>query len=136
MVFYVSDEVDSDDSVPVRTTKFCPECGAAIKINAETCPQCGVVQQVTQKSQPQPTSKNPIIAAILNLIIAGLGHVYIGRSKRGVVLFLLTMVVAAISSGLGWILGVIVCSYDVYQLAENKPAPFDFLDEYIEKYWP
>ena len=31
--------------------------------------------------------KNPIIAVILNLIIAGLGHVYLGRTKRGIVLF-------------------------------------------------
>ena len=131
----MSNEVNSDDSVQVRTTKFCSECGAEIKIKAETCPKCGVGQFV-RISQPQPTSKNPIIAAILNLIIAGLGHVYIGRTKRGVVLFLLTMIVAAISSGLGWILGVVVCSYDVYQLAKNKPAPFDILDEYIEKYWP
>ena len=108
----MSDEVNNDNSVPIRTNKF-------LRI-----------------SQPQPTNKNPIIAAILNLIIAGLGHVYIGRTKRGVVLFLLTMIVAAISSGLGWILGVVVCSYDAYQLAKNKPAPFDILDEYIEKYWP
>ncbi|MDD4162164.1 MAG: hypothetical protein PHW87_06755 [Methanothrix sp.] len=130
----MSDEVDSDNSVPVRTTKFCSECGAAIKIKAETCPECGA-EQLVRTSQRGTTNKNPIIAAILNLIIAGLGHVYIGRAKRGIVLFILTMFVAAISSGLGWILGVIVCSYDVYQLAQNKSAPFDFLDEYIEKYW-
>ena len=83
------------------------------------------------KSTEQSTGKNPIIAVILNLIIAGLGHVYLGYVKRGVVLFLLTVLVALISAGLGWILGVIVCSYDAYQLAKNKPAPFDFLDKYI-----
>lgn len=76
-------------------------------------------------------AKNPIIAVILNLIIAGLGHVYLGRPKRGIVLFLLTVVVALVSSGIGWIVGVILCSYDAYQLAKNKPAPFDFLDRYI-----
>jgi TM2 domain-containing membrane protein YozV len=76
-------------------------------------------------------AKNPIIAVILNLIIAGLGHVYLGRPKRGIVLFLLTVVVAIVSSGIGWIVGVILCSYDAYQLAQNKPAPFDFLDKYI-----
>ncbi|MHC1688142.1 MAG: hypothetical protein AB9879_10595 [Methanothrix sp.] len=76
-------------------------------------------------------AKNPIIAVILNLIIAGLGHVYLGRPKRGIVLFLLTVVVAVVSSGIGWIVGVILCSYDAYQLAKNKPAPFDFLDRYI-----
>jgi len=76
-------------------------------------------------------AKNPIIAVILNLIIAGLGHVYLGRPKRGIVLFLLTVVVALVSAGIGWIVGVILCSYDAYQLAQNKPAPFDFLDKYI-----
>jgi len=76
-------------------------------------------------------SKSPIVAVILNLIIAGLGHVYLGYSKRGVVLFLLSAVVAAISWGLGWILAVVLCSYDAWQLANNRPAPFDFLERYI-----
>lgn len=76
-------------------------------------------------------AKNPLIAVILNLIIAGLGHVYLGCPKRGIVLFLLTIVVAIVSAGIGWIVGVILCSYDAYQLAQNKPAPFDFLDRYI-----
>ena len=75
--------------------------------------------------------KNPIIAVILNLIIAGLGHVYLGRTKRGIILFFFTVVIAAISMGLGWIVGVILCSYDAYQLANNRPAPFDFLEKYI-----
>jgi TM2 domain-containing membrane protein YozV len=76
-------------------------------------------------------SKSPLLSVILNLIIAGLGHVYLGYTKRGIVLFLLTVLIAAISSGLGWILGVILCSYDAWQLAENRPAPFDFLAKYI-----
>jgi hypothetical protein len=76
-------------------------------------------------------SKSPIIAVILNLIIAGLGHVYLGYTKRGIVLFLLTVLIAAFSSGLGWIVGVILCSYDAWQLAKNRPAPFDFLAKYV-----
>lgn len=76
-------------------------------------------------------SKSPIIAVILNLIIAGLGHVYLGYTKRGIVLFLLTVMIAALSSGLGWIVGVILCSYDAWQLAKNRPAPFDFLAKYV-----
>jgi TM2 domain-containing membrane protein YozV len=76
-------------------------------------------------------SKRPIIAVILNLIIAGLGHIYLGYTKRGIVLFLFTALIAAISSGLGWIVGVILCSYDAWQIAKNRPAPFDFLEKYI-----
>ena len=78
-------------------------------------------------------SKSPIIAVILNLLIAGLGHVYLGYTKRGIVLFLLTVLIAVISSGLGWIVGVILCSYDAWQLAKNRPAPFDFLEKYIDE---
>jgi TM2 domain-containing membrane protein YozV len=78
-------------------------------------------------------SKSPIIAVILNLLIAGLGHVYLGYTKRGIVLFLFTVLIAVISSGLGWIVGVILCSYDAWQLAKNRPAPFDFLEKYIDE---
>ena len=78
-------------------------------------------------------SKSPIIAVILNLLIAGLGHVYLGYTKRGIVLFLFTVLIAVISSGLGWIVGVILCSYDAWQLAKNRPAPFDFLAKYIDE---
>jgi TM2 domain-containing membrane protein YozV len=78
-------------------------------------------------------SKSPIIAVILNLLIAGLGHVYLGYTKRGIVLFLLTVLIAVISSGLGWIVGAILCSYDAWQLAKNRPAPFDFLEKYIDE---
>lgn len=48
-------------------------------------------------------SKSPAIAVILNLLIAGLG----------------------------WFVGVVLCSYDAYQLAMNRPAPFDFLEKYV-----
>ena len=78
-------------------------------------------------------SKSPLLAVILNLLIAGLGHVYLGYTKRGIVLFFSTALIAVISSGLGWIVGVILCSYDAWQLAKNRPAPFDFLDKYIDE---
>ena len=78
-------------------------------------------------------SKSPTVAVILNLIIAGLGHIYLGYAKRGIVLFLLTVLIAFISSGLGWIVGAILCSYDAYLLAKNRPAPFDFLEKYIRE---
>lgn len=78
-------------------------------------------------------SKSPIIAVILNLIIAGLGHVYLGYTKRGIILFLLSVLIAAVSSGLGWIVGVVLCSYDAWQLAKNRPAPFDFLAKYVDE---
>ena len=42
-------------------------------------------------------AKSPWLAVILNLLIAGLGHIYLGLTKRGIVLFFLTAAVAAVS---------------------------------------
>jgi hypothetical protein len=58
-------------------------------------------------------------------------HIYLGLTKRRIVLFFLTAAVAALSMGMGWIMGIILCSYDAYQIAKGRPAPFDFLEKYI-----
>ena len=76
-------------------------------------------------------SKSAIFAVILNLLIAGLVHIYLGYPRRGIILFLLSFLIGAMSAGLGWIVAVIFCSYDAWQLAKGRPAPFDFLSEYI-----
>ena len=76
-------------------------------------------------------SKSAILAVILNLLIAGLGHIYLGYPRRGIILFLLSFLIGATSAGLGWIVAVILCSYDAWQLAKGRAAPFDFLSEYI-----
>jgi len=76
-------------------------------------------------------SKSAIFAVILNLLIAGLGHIYLGYPRRGIVLFLLSFLIGDMSAGLGWIVAVVLCSYDAWQLANGRPAPFDFLGEYI-----
>lgn len=78
-------------------------------------------------------SKSAIFAVVLNLLIAGLGHVYLGYPRRGIALFLLSFLIGVSSAGMGWILGVILCSYDAWQLAKNRPAPFDFLGKYIDE---
>jgi TM2 domain-containing membrane protein YozV len=76
-------------------------------------------------------SKSPLLAVILNLLVAGLGHVYLGYTKRGIALFFLSALIAVISSGLGWIVAVLLCSYDAWQLALHRSAPFDFLEKYV-----
>jgi TM2 domain-containing membrane protein YozV len=118
---------DQPETQPIKETKFCSDCGAEISRKAEICPKCGVRQM------PQTSDKSPVVAAILNLIIVGLGHVYLGRVKRGVALFLLAIIIAILSAGLGWIFGMFVCAYDAYQLAQNKPAPLDFLEKHLAR---
>ena len=65
--------------------------------------------------------KNPIVAAILSFVIVGLGQVYCGKIKKGVILFL----AAVIGSFLLFIPGLIVWAfgvYDAYMEAQGKPV--------------
>jgi signal peptidase I len=52
----------------------------------------------------RPTSPRiPWIAATLSLFCTGLGHVYCGRIRRGVVLFLLALTFVPVSFGIAWL---------------------------------
>ena len=42
-------------------------------------------------------SKSAIFAVILNLLIAGLGHIYLGYPRRGIILFLLSFLIYCIT---------------------------------------
>jgi TM2 domain-containing membrane protein YozV len=43
-------------------------------------------------SRPQQRSPSPWVAAFLTLLAPGLGHLYLGQAKRGILLFALVMV--------------------------------------------
>ena len=62
-------------------TKFCQNCGKKIDINAEICPHCGVrVANVSTISD----EKNVLLSAILSFLFPGLGHLYLGLTKKGI----------------------------------------------------
>ncbi len=66
-------------------------------------------------------NNKPIIAAILSFLITGLGHVYLGKVKKGIVLFL----AALVGSFLFLIPGVLVWAFGVYEAymeAKGKPV--------------
>ncbi len=69
--------------------------------------------------------KNPLVAAILSLIIAGLGHIYLGKFLSGVVLLSLEAITCAIflyHADLGGFLNITVsifAAYDAYKLASG-----------------
>lgn len=72
-------------------TKFCQSCGQKININAEICPHCGVrvanIRGVEEKSV--------VLSAILSFLFPGLGHLYIGLTKKGIS-FIIAYIVSAI----------------------------------------
>lgn len=67
---------------------------------------------------------NSIIAAILSFIIPGLGQVISGEVQRGIVLFIIALIMGLIASFIfkSWIVNIIniliaiYAAYDAYQL--------------------
>ena len=72
-------------------TKVCQSCGQKININAEICPHCGVRVANIRGSD----EKSVVLSAILSFLVPGLGHLYIGLTKKGVS-FIIAYIVSAI----------------------------------------
>jgi TM2 domain-containing membrane protein YozV len=90
-----------------KSTKFCPECGTSTD---------GVPRVVNNPTNAVVNSdKSPGLAALLSFFIVGLGQVYIGLTKKGILLF-----IGALISGvlmlfiIGWITWLIVWGYAIY----------------------
>lgn len=92
--------------------RYCQNCGAEFPENALFCPRCGT------RTTPK---KNSGIAALLSLIIPGAGQIYCGRTERGIIILIGTVLL--IFNFLSFILiGIVVWIwniYDAYQLAEK-----------------
>jgi TM2 domain-containing membrane protein YozV len=78
--------------------KFCPQCGAILRINAEMCTQCGVLQPGAKvRILPSGRSeRNRIAAALMAIFLGTVGahKFYIGDStagKRYIVLSLMSL---------------------------------------------
>ena len=75
-----------------------------------------------QYSAPSREIKNPWLAAILSLLVAGLGQVYNGEVGKGIAFFLVAILIGfTIFIGIGIILApiwLIYCAYDAYKVAE------------------
>lgn len=128
---------------------FCSQCGADNAAGAKFCAKCGTalatapppapVQEVTTMrgaavAEPSPvvtaaapasvTGKNPALAVILSFFIAGLGQIYNGDWKKGIVFFVAAIVGFALTGGLltlaVWIWGMV----DAWQVASGKGKPW------------
>lgn len=110
-----------EENVDETETKFCANCGFEMPKSTKFCPECGTstdgVPQVVGNTNNAVANadKSPGLAAVLSFLIIGLGQVYLGLTKKGIILF-----VAAIISGIlmliviGWITWLIVWGYAIY----------------------
>ncbi len=76
--------------------------------------------QSTTQIPPSSPPKNPILAAVLSfLLLGGVGQIYLGQQKKGIILIVVSLLAWCISVGtLGWIIQI-VGAYDAYVIA-NK----------------
>ena len=88
----ISDQntIQSPQSVQVKTTKFCSDCGAEISLKAEICPKCGV--RVGPTPGTTSSGKNKTTAALLAFFLGVLGahKFYLGNTKMGIIYLLIS----------------------------------------------
>lgn len=82
-------KLNQEEEMP--KTKFCQNCGDKIDINAEICPHCGVRVANFRAAE----EKNVLLAAILSFLFPGLGHLYLGLTKKGIS-FIIAYIISAI----------------------------------------
>lgn len=70
-------------------------------------------------NQPKLPRKSPVISAILSLLIAGLGQIYLGRFWRGAGWFIVGIILGIASGGVLAIFVWIGAAIDSYFLAKN-----------------
>jgi TM2 domain-containing membrane protein YozV len=90
---------------------FCPKCGREVTIEMNICPYCGNPLKAvpTQGEVPAPRvtigTKNSGLAAVLSLIIPGLGQMYAGQIGRGLLfLFVVVPLTAIIALFFFWLI--------------------------------
>ena len=71
----------------------------------------------TMQIQPSDPPKNAIVAALLSLILlGGVGQIYLGQTKKGIIIMVVTLILSCIGIGLiTWILGAV----DAYMMADK-----------------
>ena len=71
---------------------------------------------VNVTTSPAGVRKNPTLAAILSLLIVGLGQIYNGQAGKGIVMFIACVLLWCVF--LGWIINI-ASIVDAYKTAEK-----------------
>ncbi len=115
-------EIVIEEVIDETGTKFCSKCGFEMPKATKFCPECGSAtdaappQVVKNASQTVIMSdKSSGLAAILSFLIIGLGQIYLGLNKKGIILFISAVISAFLMLFvIGFILWFIVWVYAIY----------------------
>ena len=102
-----------------KTTKHCINCGSVIDVKAEICPKCGV-RQMSQTSVSSDKSK--FITMLLSVFLPGLGHFYLGLSRKGIILLILGLILSPSWLYGAGILYLVVWGYALYDSYKQSDA--------------
>lgn len=89
---------------------FCTKCGKEVTEEMNVCPNCGNPLKVVPTRKEISTSsvtfgtKNSGLAAVLSLLIPGLGQMYAGRIGRGLIFLFLVVPMTVIIGLFLWFL--------------------------------
>ena len=103
-----------------KDTKFCSNCGFEMPKASKFCPECGTTAErvppvINTTTIVVPSNKSSGLAALLSFLIIGLGQVYLGLTKKGIILFLLAIISGVLMMVLiGWITWLLVWGYAIY----------------------
>ena len=103
-----------------KDTKFCSNCGFEMPKASKFCPECGTPAErgppvMNTTTIVVPSNKSSGLAALLSFLIIGLGQVYLGLTKKGIILFLLAIISGVLMMVLiGWITWLLVWGYAIY----------------------
>jgi len=76
--------------------------------------------QSTSTIPPSNPPKDPIIAAVLSaIILGGVGQLYLGQQKKGIILIVASVVLWCV--GFGWVVQL-VGAYDAYVIGNKLKA--------------
>ena len=115
-------EIVIEEVVDETGTKFCSNCGFEMPKATKFCPECGNPTDAAPQQALKATGGNMImsdkssgLAAILSFLIIGLGQIYLGLNKKGIILFLAAVVsVFLMLFFIGFILWFIIWVYAIY----------------------
>jgi TM2 domain-containing membrane protein YozV len=110
----------------------CPKCQTENRQDSKFCISCGeslvIVTPVDQGVRRSPLTqkyaqgKNPVLAAVLCVLITGLGQVYNGDFLKGIVMFIGAVILFAPTAGIASLAMLAWSVWDAYQVAKGNQS--------------
>jgi uncharacterized membrane protein YvbJ len=118
----------------MATNVTCPKCGEVNPPGSAFCQNCGMqlvaapIQQPLQQTQDyrRVERKKPWLAALLGILMVGIGHMYLGMWAKGVALLVIGVIATLLSGGiLAPVLWIISCVWAYYDAKSyNRKAGY------------